>query len=108
MTSCNATGHSLSPLGGLRHDDARISPHIVVAIYALMARLALEGRTSGPEEVERMVIAYEKALSVLALKRGDDPANRLVAEKIIKVAQMGERDPEQICRRAIAELSRKV
>jgi hypothetical protein len=50
-----------------------------------------------------MVITCEKALLLLALKSGDDPANRLVAEKIIKVAQMGQRDPEQICRRAIAE-----
>jgi hypothetical protein len=68
----------------------------------------LEGRAFGSEEVERMVIAYEKALSTLALESGDDPANRLVAEKIIKVAQTGERDLEQICRRAVAELSRAV
>jgi hypothetical protein len=80
-----------------------------MAIYALMARYALlEGRAFGPEEVERMFIAYEKALSALALKSGDDPANHLVTEKIIKVAQTGERDPEQICRRAVAELSRTV
>ncbi len=50
-----------------------------------------------------MVITYEKVLLLLVLKSGDDLANRLVAERIIKVAQMGERDPEQICRRAIAE-----
>lgn len=71
--------------------------------------LRLNGELQGwPEEVERMVIAYEKALSVLALKGGDDPANRLVAEKVIKVAQTGERNPEEICRRAVAELFRAV
>jgi hypothetical protein len=80
-----------------------------MAIYALMTRYELlEGRAFGREEVERIVIAYEKALSSLALKSGDDPANRLVAEKIIKVAQTGERDPEEIFRRAVTELSRAV
>jgi hypothetical protein len=80
-----------------------------MAIYELIASYALSrGRPFGDEEVESMVIAYEQALSALALKCRDDPATRLVAEKIIKVAQMGERDPEEICRRALAELSRAV
>ena len=64
----------------------------------------LENSAFGPEEIEAIVIAYEKALSVLALKNGDDPATRIVAKKIIKVAQTAERDPEQICQRAIEEL----
>jgi hypothetical protein len=33
-----------------------------------------------------------------------DPATRTIAKKIIKAAQTAERDPEQICRRAIEEL----
>jgi hypothetical protein len=64
----------------------------------------LESSVLGPEEIETIVIAYEKALSALALKSRDDPATRIIAKKIIKVAQTAERDPEQICRRAIEEL----
>lgn len=64
----------------------------------------LENSAFGPEDIETIVVAYEKALSALALKNGDDPATRIVAKKIIKVAQTAERDPEQICRRAIEEL----
>lgn len=73
-----------------------------------MASYASEGQAFGPGEVERMVIAYRKALSVLALRSGDDPANRLFAEQIIKILRRGERDPEHVCRRAVAELSRAV
>jgi hypothetical protein len=46
----------------------------------------LENSAFGPEEIEAMVVAYEKALSAFALKSGDYPAARLVAKKIIKVA----------------------
>jgi hypothetical protein len=69
-------------------------------------RQLLENSAFGPEEIERLVVAYEQALSVFALKDRDDFATRVIARKIIKVAQTGERDAEQICQRAIAELSR--
>lgn len=67
-------------------------------------RRLLKNSAFSPEEIEFLVLAYEKALSVLALKSRDDFATRTVAKKIIKVAQAGERDPEQICRRAVEEL----
>lgn len=72
----------------------------MAAIYRL-----LENQAFGPEEIKRLVSAYEKALRVLALKSRDDAATQLVAKKIIKIAQTGERDPARICRRAIAELA---
>lgn len=67
---------------------------------------AIGRRGIWPGGSRAQVIAYEEAVSVPALKRGDDTANRLVAEKIIKIAQTGERGPEENCRRAVAELSR--
>lgn len=64
----------------------------------------LENSAFGPEEIERLVLAYEKVLAALSLKSRDDPATRIIAKKVIKVAQTGDLDPEQISRRAIAEL----
>jgi hypothetical protein len=65
---------------------------------------ALENSAFSPEEIERMVVAYEQALSALALKNRDDAATRVVAQKIIQIARSGERDPVQICTRAVEEL----
>ena len=64
----------------------------------------LENQAFGPADIEQMVTALEQALAVLALKSRDDPATELVARKIIKVAQTGERDTARICSRALAEL----
>lgn len=65
----------------------------------------LQNRAFGPEEVKLMVVAFEKALAVLALKSRDDPATEQVAKKIIKVvAETGDRDPARICSKAVAEL----
>jgi len=40
-----------------------------------------------------MSAAYVAACDALRLKVGDDPATRLVAEKVINLAQRGIRDP---------------
>jgi hypothetical protein len=57
-----------------------------------------------PEEVQCIGKAYDDALSALGLVSRDDPATRLVAKKIIEIAQTGERDPIKIRRRAIEKL----
>jgi hypothetical protein len=46
-----------------------------------------------PEVIEIMSAAYVAACDALRLKVGDDPATRLVAEKVIELAQRGIRDP---------------
>lgn len=70
-----------------------------MAIYRL-----LQNRAFGPEEIDLMASAFEQALVVLALKSRDDPATELIAKKIIKVAETGERNAARICSQAIAEL----
>jgi len=47
-----------------------------------------------PEVIETMSAAYVATCDALRLKVGDDPATRLVAEKVINLAQRGIRDPD--------------
>jgi hypothetical protein len=58
----------------------------------------------GPEDIDRMVAAYEAALQLLRLTKRDDPVTELVAKKIVEIALAGERDPPRICARALNEL----
>ena len=47
-----------------------------------------------PEVIETMSAAFVATCDALHLKVGDDPATRLVAEKVIELAQRGIRDPD--------------
>jgi len=64
----------------------------------------LRNTTFGPEELERLVTAYEETLRALGLKDRSDPITQLVAEKIIAVAQLGIEDPAEISKVALKEL----
>lgn len=64
----------------------------------------LESFAFGAEEVQCIVKAYDDALLALGLASRDDPATRLLAKKIIEIAQTGERDPVKIRTRAIEKL----
>ena len=46
-----------------------------------------------PEVIETMSAAFVAACDALHLKVGDDPTTRVVAEKVINLAQRGIRDP---------------
>jgi hypothetical protein len=52
----------------------------------------LAGQAFGPETIREMSLALEKVCEALSLKVVDDAATRLVAEKIIELAQQGVRD----------------
>jgi hypothetical protein len=64
----------------------------------------LKDTAFGPEEIERLVMAYEKTLGELGLKDRSDPLTQLVAEKIIEVGRMGIEDPAEITKLALNEL----
>jgi hypothetical protein len=57
-----------------------------------------------PEVIETMSAAFLAACDALHLKVGDDPATRLVAEKVINLAQRGIRDPDVLRTMAVEEL----
>jgi len=64
----------------------------------------LKNNTFGPEEIERLVTAYEQTLRALGLKDRDDALTQLVAAKIIAVGRLGIEDPTQISKLALKEL----
>jgi hypothetical protein len=64
----------------------------------------LKDTTFGPEEIERLVTAYELTLRALGLKDRSDPLTQLVAEKIIAVGRLGIEDPTEISKVALKEL----
>jgi hypothetical protein len=64
----------------------------------------LQNSPLGPEDIERLVMAYEQTLRELGLKDRSDPITQLIAKKIIEVGQTGVRDPAQISKLSIKEL----
>lgn len=64
----------------------------------------LQTTTFGPEEIERLVMAYEQTLRALNLTNRSDPITQLVAEMIIAIGQLGIEDPAEISKLALKEL----
>jgi hypothetical protein len=67
-------------------------------INSLVAGLPyLSGQAFEPDMIRSMSLALERACEEMGLRPGkDDPATRFVAEKIIKFAQRGIRDPDRL------------
>ena len=77
----------------------RCALSLAMTIYRLLKNTAF-----GPEEIERLVTAYEETLKVLGLTNRSDPITQLVAEKIIAVGRLGIEDPAEISKVALKEL----
>jgi hypothetical protein len=58
----------------------------------------------GPEEIALLVAAYNAALHELGQAAQSDPVTEIVAKKIIEFAKQGERDPNQLRKRAVEAL----
>lgn len=83
----------------VEHAARRPGVMFAMSIYRL-----LENTSFGPEEIERLVKAYELSLSALGLKDRSDPITRIVAEKIIAVGRFGIEDPAQISKLVLQDL----
>jgi hypothetical protein len=70
-----------------------------MAIYKLIQSTPL-----GPDEIQRLVAAYEETLRALGLKERDDPITQMVAKKVFEIVQTGIEDPAQISRLALEQL----
>ena len=64
----------------------------------------LQNSPLGPEDIERLVAAYEQTLCELGLPDRTDPMTLVVAKKVIEVGQSGIRDPAQISELALKQL----
>jgi len=65
----------------------------------------LNGRHFDGETKRLMGLAFVMACSALGLEDRNDDMNKVVAEKIIEIAQSGECDPNALCDRALSALS---
>jgi hypothetical protein len=70
-----------------------------MAIYRI-----LQNSPMSPEDITRLVAAYEATLKALGLIDRSDQMTELVARKIIEIGQTGVRDPLQISRLAVTDL----
>ena len=70
-----------------------------MAIYRLMQNTEFE-----PQDIERLVAAYELTLRVLRLKDRDDAITLLVAEQIIAIGRLRIVDSAEISKLALKEL----
>ncbi len=70
-----------------------------MAIYRILQNAAF-----GPDDIDRMVAAYEETLKALGLKDRSDPITDLVARKIVEISQTGVRDARQLSKLAIEKL----
>ena len=65
-------------------------------------RTYLDGHNFDGETIRQMGIAFEMALASLGSTPGcDDPIRTTLAQGIIVLAQVGERDPERLCEGAL-------
>ena len=58
--------------------------------------LVRNDHASAPEDVTRLVAAFEETLAALDLKNREDPTILLVAKVIIEAAKHGELDPRRL------------
>lgn len=73
--------------------------HPFVAIYRLLQQSAFT-----PEDIDRLVTAFEDSLHTLKLADRSDPLTETIAKKLIEFAQTGERDPRLLKKRAFEAL----
>jgi len=64
----------------------------------------LQNSPLGPEDIERLVVAYEQTLRELGLTDRNDPLTLVIAKKVIEIGQSGIRDPAQLSELALKQL----
>ena len=70
-----------------------------MAIYRLIA-----SGSFGPDEIDTMTEAYERALTYLGMVDRNNPFTELIAKAIVNVTATGERDSGRIEKRALNAL----
>jgi hypothetical protein len=71
----------------------------------MLIRPFLANKAFDPEVIGEMSAALESVCKALSLNVVDDPATRLVARKIIELAQRGVRDAPTLSAAALKELN---
>jgi hypothetical protein len=82
-------------------DRGQLQKEVLVPIRPFLA-----GRAFEPEAITTMSAALESVCKTLGLNIVDDAATRLVAQKIIELAQRGMRDVTTLSEAVLEELKR--
>ena len=67
-----------------------------------LSRFLDDATAFAPDDLEVMAAAFDCAMAKLGLKDRADSLNELVAKRIIALAAQGERDPDELCERALS------
>jgi hypothetical protein len=73
-------------------------------VYAVPITPYLAGQAFEPELIRQMSLALETVCGKLGMKLTDDPATRVVAQKMIELAQRGVRDAPTLSEMTLKEL----
>ena len=72
-------------------------------MYVVPITPYLAGQAFEPDAIRQMSLALESVCDTLKLRLADDPNTRLVASKIIELAQRGVRDAPTLSARTLKE-----
>jgi hypothetical protein len=65
----------------------------------------LSGQAFGPEVIRDMSLAFDNVCEAMGLKTTEDPATKIVAQKVIELAQRGVRDVVTLYTMTLREFS---
>jgi hypothetical protein len=68
----------------------------------------LAGQAFEPELIQQMSLALENVCAKLGRTLSDDPATRLVASKIIELAQRGVRDAPTLSKMTLKDIAKRL
>ena len=71
----------------------------------LAIRKLLEGASYDPETVQALCIAYDRAKQELHDTGQPEIVREIIAQRILDLAENGERDPSRLCAGALASLA---
>ena len=69
------------------------------------ARRLLEGASFEPEAVQMLCAVYDRVRRELHDTGQPEIVNEIIAERILLLAEKGERDPDQLCARTLTFLT---
>lgn len=75
-------------------------------IFALHIRDLLDGASYDPETVQILCTAYDTAKKELHDRGQPDIVQEIIAQRILDLAEKGERDPDRLCDAALGAIKR--
>ena len=67
-------------------------------------RQFLNGKRFDPETTRVLGVAFELVRIALRIEEADDFVKQAIAEKIINLAKVGERNPDILCEQALSDI----